>query len=73
MSTLTEIEAAIEHLPEVQQVELLAFLTQRLKKSVSPATTSPTDDPFGAMIGAFAGVREATGRKAEELLYGKDA
>ncbi len=30
-------------------------------------------DPFAEVIGAFAGPRDATGRKAEEILYGHDA
>lgn len=29
-------------------------------------------DPFTEMIGAFAGPRDSTGRKAEEILYGSD-
>ena len=29
-------------------------------------------DPFDAMIGAFHGKAEATGRCAEEILYGQD-
>ncbi len=69
MSTLSEIEAAIEHLPVVQQAELLTFLTRRMAR---PNGTAPeNEDPFAAMIGQFAGAREATGRKAEELLYGE--
>ncbi len=71
MSTLSEIEAAIELLPAAQQEELLAFLTHRTKK---PDSAAPADvDPFAALIGAFAGAHEATGRNAEELLYGKGA
>jgi hypothetical protein len=30
-------------------------------------------DPFDALIGAFAGPAESTGRKEEEFLYGKNA
>ena len=67
MSTLQEIEAAAEKLPRSQQEELLAFLAEQVGR-VLPAGTK---DPFDAVIGAFAGPSEATGRKAEEILYGK--
>jgi hypothetical protein len=68
MSKLEEIEEAIENLPAVEQEELLAFLTRRLRNTA--AVTLAKEDPFAAMIGAFAGPCEATGRKAEDLLYG---
>ena len=69
MSTLAEIEQAVETLPPSEQEALLEFLTYRVgrKSSAEPAT----DDPFDAMIGAFAGPREATGRRAEDILYGR--
>jgi hypothetical protein len=71
MSTLSEIEAAIEDLPAAQQEELLAYLMRRIKKPANSAAAN--DDPFAKMIGAFAGPHEATGRHSEELLYGKGA
>jgi hypothetical protein len=69
MSTLAEIEAAVKTLPRSQQEELFAFLAERIQRS-SGATG---EDSFASVIGAFTGPREATGRKAEEILYGKSA
>jgi hypothetical protein len=69
MSTLAEIETAIEHLPSREQEELFAFLSRRMQGRRGP--TPASEDPFAAMIGAFEGPREATGRNAEEILYGK--
>ena len=37
-----------------------------------PRDLSTNPDPFNAMIGAFHGKAEATGRCAEEILYGQD-
>jgi hypothetical protein len=71
MSTLAEIEAAVQSLPRSQQEELLASLAERMGRSVAGPATSP--DAFAEMIGAFAGPRDATGRKAEEILYGTTA
>ncbi|MDR3403203.1 MAG: hypothetical protein P4L99_11965 [Chthoniobacter sp.] len=63
MNTLSEIKAAIEHLPPLQQAALLAFLTRRVKM---PETVTPGPDAhLTVVIGAFSGVHEATGRKAE--------
>jgi hypothetical protein len=69
VSTLAEIEAAT--LPRSQQEELFAFLAERIGRSF--ATAAAAEDSFASVIGAFAGPREATGRKAEEILYGKSA
>jgi hypothetical protein len=69
MSTLAEIEAAVENLPRPQQERLFVFLAQRMGRSSAPALP---DDAFTNVIGAFAGPHEATGRRAEEILYGKD-
>jgi len=71
MSTLAEIEAAIESLPTAEQRELLAFLARRV--GAENQLPSQGDDPFARLIGAYAGAREATGRNAEELLYGSGA
>ena len=71
MSTLAEIEAAIEHLPSREQEELFGFLSRRMQGRREPAPA--TEDPFGGVIGAFEGPREATGRNAEKILYGKGA
>ena len=68
MSTLAEIEAAVKALPRPQQEELFAFLAKRIGR---PIVAKPAVDEFARVIGAFAGPREATGRKAEEILYGK--
>lgn len=69
MSTLAEIEEAIERLPAPEKEELFVFLAQRIKRHVS--ASSAEGDPFAAMIGAFAGPCEATGRNAEAILYGR--
>jgi hypothetical protein len=71
MSTLAEIEAAIEKLPAIEREKLFAFLAGRIEKPASVESTD--DDPFAAIIGAYAGNREATGRKAEDILYGRGA
>jgi hypothetical protein len=66
VSTLKEIEAAVEKLPRPEQEALLTFLADRVRR---PLSVGP-DDSFDAVIGAFAGPVDATGRKAEEILYG---
>jgi hypothetical protein len=66
MSTLAEIEAAVEMLPRAQQRELLTFLAAKIGR---PAPADG-EDAFAKMIGAFGGPCEATGRRAEEILYG---
>jgi hypothetical protein len=68
MSTVAEIEAAVKALPRTQQEELLALLSKSIGRS--PADTAGAEDAFAPLIGAFAGPQEATGRKAEEILYG---
>ena len=68
VNTLQEIEAAAEKLPPSQQEELLAFLAERLGRFMPNGTV---EDPLDAVIGAFSGPAEATGRRAEEILYGK--
>ena len=37
-----------------------------------PRDLSASSDPFDSVIGAFQGKSEATGRRAEEILYGRD-
>jgi hypothetical protein len=69
MSTLAEIEAAVKNLPRRQQKELFAFLAECIGRS--PSAEATEKDSFTRVIGLFAGPREATGRKAEEILYGK--
>jgi hypothetical protein len=69
MSTLQEIEAAAEKLTPSQMDQLLAFLAERTGRSLPVGT----QDPFVAVIGAFSGPAEATGRRAEEILYGTNA
>ena len=71
MSTLTEIEAAVGALPVEQKRELLAFLAREIERS--RITPTRQDDALANVIGAFAGPRDATGRKAEEILYGNGA
>ena len=69
MSTLQEIETAVGNLSRNQQEELLAFLLEQIGRDAPDGLV----DPFEAVIGAFAGPVDATGRKAEEILYGKGA
>jgi hypothetical protein len=64
MSTLAEIEAAVEKLPPTQQKALFDFLAERLGRHAPAA-----DDPVTDVIGAFAGQPGSTGRHAEEILY----
>jgi hypothetical protein len=71
MSTLAEIEAAVKALPRTQQEELFAFLAERIGRS--SIVRNDAEDAFAPFIGAYAGPHEATGRKAEELLYGSAA
>jgi hypothetical protein len=71
MSTLAEIEAAVKALPCPQQEELFAFLAKRI--GCRSAGSADTEDAFAPLIGAYAGPHEATGRRAEEVLYGSAA
>ncbi len=66
MSTLAEIEAAVAQLPLPQQETLFTSLAVRLGRS-EPAAHDPVTD----IIGAFAGEPGDTGRRAEEILYGR--
>jgi hypothetical protein len=68
MSTVAEIEAALKALPRAQQEELLTLLAESIGRS--PANPAGVEDAFAPCIGAYAGPHEATGRKAEEILYG---
>ncbi|HEV7402682.1 MAG TPA: hypothetical protein VGO11_07155 [Chthoniobacteraceae bacterium] len=69
MRTFAEIEAAVEALPRPEQERLMALLAERIGHRLE----IPGQDPFEDVIGAFAGPVDATGRKAEEILYGKGA
>ena len=71
MSTLAEIEAAVERLPRSEQEELLAFVAERIRRGAPREGSAP--DPFADVVGAFSGERAATGRNAEKILYGKSA
>ena len=71
MKTLAEIEAAVEALPRAQQEELFAYLAERIRSSLSHPADG--EDAFARLIGAFAGPHEATGRRAEDVLYGHGA
>jgi hypothetical protein len=71
MSTIAEIEAAVKALPRAQQEELFAFLAERIGSSSNGLASA--EDAFAPFIGAYAGPHEATGRKAEEILYGNAA
>ena len=68
MSTLTEIEAAVDQLPVEEQKALLQFIAERVHRSETLA-----DDPVAAIIGAFpSGEPNDTGRRAEDILYSYD-
>ena len=71
--SLAEIEAAIERLPAPQQEELFVFLAQRVNREKKASSSSVESDPMAEIIGAFAGATEATGRRAEDILYGRGA
>jgi hypothetical protein len=60
-----------KNLPQAQQQELLAFLAERVGRFSS--APGQVEDAFAQLIGAFAGPQEPTGRKTEEILYGKPA
>lgn len=68
MSTLAEIEAAVETLPTSLQEELFSFLAGKLGRFGAPAV-----DPVNDVIGAFAGEPGSAGREAEDILYGASA
>ena len=68
MSTLTEIEAAVDQLPVAEQKALLQFIAERVHRSEALA-----DDPVTAIIGAFpSGEPNDTARRDEDILYGHD-
>ena len=71
MSTLAEIEEAVKTLSHAEQEELLAFVAGQIRQGTHGVQEE--EDSFAAISGAFAGPHEATGRNAEEILYGKDA
>jgi len=66
-----KIEAAVKALPRPQQEELFAFLARRIGRPSTGSTDA--EDAFAPFIGAYAGPHEATGRRAEEILYGSAA
>ena len=70
MSTLAEIEAAVAALPRVQQEELFHSLARRIGREETTSTVA--EDPFAQVIGGVAGPVAATGRAAEEILYGRE-
>lgn len=68
MSTLAEIEAAVDELPTAEQKALLQFIAERVHRF-----EALTDDPRAAIAGAFpSGKPNDTARRAEEILYGHD-
>ena len=68
MSTLAEIEAAVDKLPAAEQKALLEFIAERVHRSEALAY-----DPVTEVIGAYSsGKPNDTGRRAEEILYGHD-
>ena len=68
MSTLAEIEAAVDQLPVAEQKTLLQFIAERVGRS-----EALTDDPVADIIGAFPGGEpNDTARRDEDILYGHD-
>ncbi len=66
MSTLAEIESAVDKLPAAEQKALFQFIAERIHRSVALA-----HDPVADIIGAFSsGEPNDTGRHAEDILYG---
>lgn len=65
MSTLAEIEAAVDKLPTAEQKSLLRFIAERVHRSESPAV-----DPVAALIGTYHSGTASTGEDAEDILYG---
>jgi hypothetical protein len=49
------------HVPDGTRVEI----------TLPESSVEGSADPFVELIGAFAGPEDATGRKAEEILYGR--
>ncbi len=67
MSTLAEIEAAVEMLPTSDQKELFGYLVQKLRHPDGRPW-----DPFDDIIGSIAGTPgETTSQNDEALLYGR--
>ena len=68
MSTLAEIEAAVDQLPVVEQRALFQFIAERINRS-----EDLVDDPVTAIIGAFPSEGpNDTARHDEDILYGHD-
>ena len=68
MSTLAEIEAAVEALPHCDQERLLSRLAARIQPAARDLRLE--DDPVIALIGAFDGPKDSSSRRADEILYG---
>jgi hypothetical protein len=68
MSTLAEIEAAVDKLPAAEQKALLEFIAERLHRSEALA-----EDPVTALIGAYHSGTHSTGADAEDILYGRNS
>ncbi len=66
MSTLAEIEAAIEKLPPPEQEKLFAHLSERL-----PSLFVLQHDPVKHIAGMLEDEPGYIGRNAEEILYGR--
>ena len=67
MSTLAEIEAAVEKLPAAEQKALLRFIAGRVHRLEASA-----DDPVAALIGVYRSGTRSTGEDAENILYRHD-
>ena len=67
MSTLAEIEAAVDQLPAADQKALLQFIAERVGRSEALEY-----DPVAAVIGAYHSGTNNTARDDEDILYGHD-
>ena len=67
MSTLAEIEAAVDQLAVAEQKALLQFVAERVGRSETLA-----NDPVAAVIGAYRSGTSNTAKDAEDILYGRD-
>jgi hypothetical protein len=70
MSSVVEIEKAVAALPAGERRRLIAKLARSTGKKPAPKVAI---DPVMETIGAFSGPVGATGRQAEDILYGPAA
>ena len=67
MSTLAEIEAAVDQFAVSEQKAPLQFVAERDGRTETLAA-----DPVAAVIGAYRSGTSNTAKAAEDILYGRD-